>query len=151
MGMAWLVYPGAEHSRFSHALGAFHVAQQFLKNQLYRNILILNAEFNHEYHNWAIRDADELAFRFAQLTIGESATATILTNEDTGVDEMALHANAVAQNGAAAPASFCTTCGGRAEGTWSRGPISGRPGSRSGRSGRSDRSGRGASRSRRRR
>jgi HD superfamily phosphohydrolase len=26
MGFALLVYPGAEHSRFSHALGAFHVA-----------------------------------------------------------------------------------------------------------------------------
>lgn len=28
MGLAWLVYPGAEHSRFSHALGAFHIAQR---------------------------------------------------------------------------------------------------------------------------
>lgn len=28
MGMAWLVYPGAEHSRFSHALGALHIAQR---------------------------------------------------------------------------------------------------------------------------
>ena len=28
MGFAWLVYPGAEHSRFGHALGAFHIAQQ---------------------------------------------------------------------------------------------------------------------------
>jgi hypothetical protein len=26
LGWAWLVYPGAEHSRFGHALGAFHVA-----------------------------------------------------------------------------------------------------------------------------
>src|SRR5688500_19786556 len=26
MGFASLVYPGAEHSRFGHALGAFHVA-----------------------------------------------------------------------------------------------------------------------------
>jgi uncharacterized protein len=26
MGFAWLVYPGAEHSRFGHALGAFHLA-----------------------------------------------------------------------------------------------------------------------------
>ncbi|MBI4508572.1 MAG: HD domain-containing protein [Deltaproteobacteria bacterium] len=26
MGFAWLVYPGAEHSRFGHAMGAFHVA-----------------------------------------------------------------------------------------------------------------------------
>jgi len=28
MGWAWLVYPGAEHSRFGHALGAFHVARR---------------------------------------------------------------------------------------------------------------------------
>jgi hypothetical protein len=28
MGFAWLVYPGGEHSRFGHALGAFHVAQR---------------------------------------------------------------------------------------------------------------------------
>jgi 3-oxoacyl-[acyl-carrier-protein] synthase III len=67
-------------------LRALHVAQQFLKNNLYRNILILNAEFNQEYHDWAIRDPDELAFRFAQMTIGESATATILTNEDAGLE-----------------------------------------------------------------
>ncbi len=26
MGLAWLVYPGAEHSRFGHSLGALHVA-----------------------------------------------------------------------------------------------------------------------------
>jgi len=28
MGFAWLVYPGAEHSRFGHALGAFHIARR---------------------------------------------------------------------------------------------------------------------------
>ncbi len=28
MGFAWLVYTGAEHSRFGHALGAFHVASR---------------------------------------------------------------------------------------------------------------------------
>jgi uncharacterized protein len=31
MGFAWLVYPGAEHSRFGHALGAYHVAQRIVK------------------------------------------------------------------------------------------------------------------------
>ncbi|HSD86876.1 MAG TPA: HD domain-containing protein [Kofleriaceae bacterium] len=31
MGFAWLVYPGAEHSRFGHALGAFHIAQRVTK------------------------------------------------------------------------------------------------------------------------
>jgi hypothetical protein len=28
MGFGWLVYPGAEHSRFGHALGAFHIARR---------------------------------------------------------------------------------------------------------------------------
>lgn len=28
LGFAWLVYPGAEHSRFGHALGAYHVARR---------------------------------------------------------------------------------------------------------------------------
>ena len=28
MGFAWQVYAGAEHSRFGHALGAFHVASR---------------------------------------------------------------------------------------------------------------------------
>ncbi len=31
MGFAWQVYPGAEHSRFGHALGAFHVAQRIVR------------------------------------------------------------------------------------------------------------------------
>src|SRR5689334_2538505 len=31
MGFAWLVYPGAEHSRFGHALGAFHIAQRMAR------------------------------------------------------------------------------------------------------------------------
>ncbi len=31
MGFAWLVYPGAEHSRFGHALGAYHVANRIAK------------------------------------------------------------------------------------------------------------------------
>lgn len=30
LGMAKLIYPGAEHSRFSHSLGAFHLAQKVI-------------------------------------------------------------------------------------------------------------------------
>ncbi len=32
MGFAWLVYPGAEHSRFGHALGAFHMATRVCRS-----------------------------------------------------------------------------------------------------------------------
>src|SRR5262245_63626637 len=31
MGWAWLVYPGAEHSRFGHALGAYHIAARICR------------------------------------------------------------------------------------------------------------------------
>ena len=31
MGFAWMVYPGAEHSRFGHALGSFHIARRVVE------------------------------------------------------------------------------------------------------------------------
>ena len=31
MGFAWLVYTGAEHSRFGHAMGAFHIADKITR------------------------------------------------------------------------------------------------------------------------
>jgi HD superfamily phosphohydrolase len=45
MGWAWLVYPGAEHSRFGHALGAFHIASRItaqleLEPRLARHVLV---------------------------------------------------------------------------------------------------------------
>ncbi len=64
---------------------ALHVAHQFLKNRVYKNIMVMNAEFNWAaYQNCAIRDLDELDYRFAQFTIGESATATILSKGQGG-------------------------------------------------------------------
>lgn len=62
---------------------ALHVAHHFLKNGVYKNIMVLNAEFNiTEFTDNAIRSLDELEYRFAQFTIGESATATILSKSD---------------------------------------------------------------------
>ena len=57
---------------------ALHISYHFIKNGVYKNIMVLNAEFNYEYHG-PIKSPDEVAFRFAQLTIGESATATVLS------------------------------------------------------------------------
>ncbi len=58
---------------------ALHISHNLIKNGVYRNIMILNAEFNYEYHG-PIKSLDEVAYRFAQLTIGEAATATIIKN-----------------------------------------------------------------------
>ena len=40
LGHAFLVYPGATHTRFEHALGAYHLTQRALANvsKLFRNI-----------------------------------------------------------------------------------------------------------------
>lgn len=41
LGMAWMVYPGAEHSRFNHSLGTYHLAKRVIRhfNQLMGNII----------------------------------------------------------------------------------------------------------------
>jgi len=62
---------------------ALHVAHQFLKNRVYKNIMVMNAEFNWaEYCNCLITDPGELEYRFAHFTIGEAATATVLSRGD---------------------------------------------------------------------
>jgi len=32
LGLAWMVYPSAEHSRFTHSLGVYHIAKKMLAN-----------------------------------------------------------------------------------------------------------------------
>jgi len=69
-------------------LRAFHISHNFMKNGVYRNILVLNAEFNREYRQFAIKSLRELDYRFAQFTIGEAATATVLSDEDSGIEPL---------------------------------------------------------------
>jgi len=61
-------------------LRAIHIAQSFLATGAYRNILILNAEFNRTLGQFALRSPDEFDFRFPTYTIGEAATATIVSD-----------------------------------------------------------------------
>ena len=46
MGMSYLVYPGAHHTRFHHALGAMHLMQQAIGVLKYKNVEIDEEEEN---------------------------------------------------------------------------------------------------------
>ncbi len=44
MGLSYLVYPGAHHTRFHHALGAMHLMQKAVQVLRFKNITITNQE-----------------------------------------------------------------------------------------------------------
>lgn len=57
------------------------IARSFLSQKVYKRIMIINCEFNFkEYANFEIRDAKDLENSFSAFTIGEAATATIVTS-----------------------------------------------------------------------
>ncbi|MBW1741377.1 MAG: hypothetical protein JRJ42_09645 [Deltaproteobacteria bacterium] len=59
---------------------AMHVARAFISNGTYKNIMILNCEFNfREFSNFEFRSLEELEYNFPTFTIGEAATAVIVT------------------------------------------------------------------------
>ena len=59
---------------------ATHIAQLMLKAGTFKRVMIINGEFHLGFHdNWEIRDRRSLEYSFPAYTIGEAATATILT------------------------------------------------------------------------
>jgi len=60
-------------------LRATHIARSFLESGAYRNIMILNAEFNGNLESYALRSLAEFDHRFPAFTIGEAAAATIVS------------------------------------------------------------------------
>ncbi len=46
MGMSYLVYPGAHHTRFHHALGCMHIMQKAVQTLRFKGIAISNEEEN---------------------------------------------------------------------------------------------------------
>ena len=61
-------------------LRAIHVAHSFIKTGMYKNIMIMNCEFNfREYANFEFKSLKDIEFNFPTFTIGEAATATIVT------------------------------------------------------------------------
>jgi HD superfamily phosphohydrolase len=49
MGLSYLVYPGAHHTRFHHALGAMHMMQQAVEVLRFKGVLISKEEENALY------------------------------------------------------------------------------------------------------
>jgi uncharacterized protein len=49
MGLSYLVYPGAHHTRFHHALGCLHIMQKAVATLRFKGVLISNEEENALY------------------------------------------------------------------------------------------------------
>jgi 3-oxoacyl-[acyl-carrier-protein] synthase III len=59
------------------------IARSFLAQKIYKLIMIVNCEFNfREYANFEIRKPEDLDNAFSAFTIGEAATATLVTGGD---------------------------------------------------------------------
>jgi 3-oxoacyl-[acyl-carrier-protein] synthase III len=64
-------------------LRALHLARLFLDSGTYRNIMILNAEFvGRESHRYELTSVEEFGYWHPSVTIGEAATASIVTASD---------------------------------------------------------------------
>ncbi|MDP6559135.1 MAG: 3-oxoacyl-[acyl-carrier-protein] synthase III C-terminal domain-containing protein [Candidatus Binatia bacterium] len=63
------------------------IAKSFLTQKIYKLVMILNCEFNFkEYANFEFKNTKELENSFSAFTIGEAATATLLTSDDMADD-----------------------------------------------------------------
>ncbi len=66
---------------------ALQVAQGFLHSGTYGTGLIVSGEFNMlEFHGLAVREPEEIIERAAAFTVGEAATATLVTAEGPPID-----------------------------------------------------------------
>jgi 3-oxoacyl-[acyl-carrier-protein] synthase III len=64
-------------------LRAIHVAHSFIKTGMYKNVMVMNCEFNfREYANFEFKSLKDIEFNFPTFTIGEAATATIVTDSE---------------------------------------------------------------------
>jgi 3-oxoacyl-[acyl-carrier-protein] synthase III len=64
-------------------LRGLQVAHSLIKSGVYKIGMIVNCEFNvREYGDLAIRSKDDLDHLFSTFTIGEAATATVVTNDN---------------------------------------------------------------------
>jgi 3-oxoacyl-[acyl-carrier-protein] synthase III len=73
-------------------LRSVSIAKTFLDQAVHRVVMVLNCEFNfREYANFEMKHVDEIDNSFSAFTIGEAATATILTAGDVSGPGPATH------------------------------------------------------------
>ncbi len=67
-------------------LRALHLVHTLIRAGQYKNVMILNAEFNQEFANPHFKAVSELRHNFATFTVGDATTATIVsaTDQDSG-------------------------------------------------------------------
>lgn len=81
-------------------LRAIDIARTMILAGSYRTVMILNGEFTgRESHRYEIRSPQEFDYWFPGVTIGEAATATILTGSDDSDDFSATFRNYGAKRG----------------------------------------------------
>ena len=65
------------------------IAKSFLGQKIYKLVMIINCEFNfREYANFEFENTEDMENSFSAFTIGEAATATILTADDCDDDSV---------------------------------------------------------------
>lgn len=65
MGMSYLVYPGAHHTRFHHALGCLHIMQKAVQTLKFKGVAISNEEENALYITILLHDIGHGPFSHA--------------------------------------------------------------------------------------
>lgn len=65
MGLSYLVYPGAHHTRFHHAIGSMHLMQKAVRILKFKGITITNEEANALYIAILLHDIGHGAFSHA--------------------------------------------------------------------------------------
>ncbi len=65
MGLSYLVYPGAHHTRFHHAIGSMHLMQKAVRILKFKGVTITNEEANALYIAILLHDIGHGAFSHA--------------------------------------------------------------------------------------
>ncbi|MCF6296574.1 MAG: HD domain-containing protein [Flavobacteriaceae bacterium] len=84
MGLSYMVYPGAQHTRFQHAIGCMHLMQKAVRVLRFKGIFISDDEENAVYIAILLHDIGHGAFSHAL----EHSIVTNISHEDISLKFM---------------------------------------------------------------